>query len=846
MATDSPASPTRAVRPAGSTPAVACDHCGLPVPTGLVDNHAERQFCCNGCRTVYELIHGCGLDRYYRLRDQAPGAVATRATGRSYESYDDPGFAERHCRPAPGGHMRTEFYLEGVHCAACVWLVERLPRVAPGVIEARLDIRRALVRVTWDPQVASLSRLASALDRLGYPPHPARDARTRLLRRNEDRRFLIRIAVAGAATGNVMTLAFALYGGTFSGIEAPHATLFRWVSMVLGLLALAWPGSVFFQGAWAALRTRTAHLDLPIALGLLVGGIAGTIHTVLGRGEVYFDSLTMLVFLLLVGRWLQLRQQRWSADAVELLFSMTPTSARRVDPDGIREVPIESLARTDLVEVRAGETIPADGDIENGDSSIDAAWLTGEPNPVSVGPGSRVYAGTINVSAPVRIRVLEAGTSTRAAGLMRLVEEGTRHRPPIVRFADRIAGWFTLVVIVLAAGTFLAWLAVDPSRAPDAAAALLIVSCPCALGLATPLAFTAAIGRAARRGILIKGGDCLETLAGRGSIFIDKTGTVTEGRVSLASWHGDAALRPVVAALERSCSHPVARALVSGLAGDTAAFAPDAVLEQAFRQGLVGRAGGQAITVGSSTFVRARAAHMPSELSEQEQALVEAGLTPVLVASGDRIVAVAGLGDAIRPDSAEAVRLCRELGWEASLLSGDHPRVARTVGARLGLPDSAITGGAAPEDKLQVIRAATARGPVVMVGDGVNDAAALSAATVGIAVHGGAEASLAAADVYLARPGLSPVIELLHVARGTVRAIRVSFAASLVYNLVAVGLAATGVITPLIAAVLMPLSSFTAAGIVTLRTGRPGANPGPVSGSGLHPPAAPAEVPACP
>jgi len=250
-------------------------------------------------------------------------------TGRRYAEFDDATFRDVWTREVEPGVRTAELYLEGVHCAACVWLIERLPRVARGVIESRLDLRRSLVRIVWDERGTTLSAVARALDSLGYPPHPARDSKSREARLREDRKFLVRIGVAAAAAGNVMLLAIALYGGAYSGVEAERGAFFRWVSLAFGMVSLAWPGSLFFRGAWAAIRTRTAHLDLPIALGLGAGAAAGAVNTVLGRGEIYFDSLTILIFLLLVGRWIQHRQQRWAADSLELLFSLTPRFARQ-------------------------------------------------------------------------------------------------------------------------------------------------------------------------------------------------------------------------------------------------------------------------------------------------------------------------------------------------------------------------------------------------------------------------------------------------------------------------------------------------------------------------------------
>ena len=798
----------------------SCSHCGLPVPPGLLRPDDELQFCCRGCRAVYQVIHGCGLERFYRLRDASQReAQPARTTDRAYSEFDDDVFRKLYYQALADGTQSCEFYLEGVHCAACVWLVEKLPQVRPGVIESRLDMRRAIVEVRWNPNSVKLSQIAATLDTLGYPPHPAKDIKSRQMRRDEGRRFLIRIAVAAACVGNVMTLSFALYGGVFSGIEAQYSHLFRWASMLFGWIALVWPGSLFFRGAWAALRTRTAHLDLPIAIGLAAGGIAGSINAVLGRGEIYFDSLTMLVLLLLVGRWLQRRQQYWANDALELLFSLTPTTARRLENGAVIEMPIEAIRPGDLVEVRAGDSIPADGCVLEGQSSVDRALLTGESQPVAVEPGSAVHAGTVNLSTRLLVRVEAVGEATRVGRLMQLVEEHSRNRPPIVRFADRIAGRFVQVVLAVAALTFLYWVRISPTQAIDNAVALLIVTCPCALGLATPLAVTIAIGRAARRHILIKGGEVFEALSRQGVMLLDKTGTLTAGRIAVVSWSGDESVRPLVAALERHSAHPIARALAAddGHEADTpvlqgflsARDLPVGDVRQTIGGGIAGTVAGRRLVVGSPQFVRQQDCEVPHEVENAQRATIAAMATPVLVAVDGRALAVAGLGDPLRSDAADSLERLRNRGWKIRILSGDHPEVVAAIGRQLGIEAADALGGISPEAKLAAVRAAGASGPVVMVGDGVNDAAALAAASVGIAVHGGAEASLAAAHVYLDRPGLAAILELMQASRSTLRAIRRCFAASICYNALAGGLAVTGVISPLTAAILMPISSFT-------------------------------------
>jgi Cu2+-exporting ATPase len=794
-----------------STSTVRCTHCDLVVPPALVEPGGGPQFCCGGCRAVHEAIRACGLGRYYELRDRA-APTAGAAPGR-YETMDDPAFAARHVDAVDDGRRRIDLYLDGIHCAACVWLIERLPQVLAGVVSSRLHFRRRVVTIAWDPTEVRLSAIARCLAGLGYAPHPVTASAVDTARRREERRHLVRIGVAGACAANVMLIAFALYGGMLEGMAAELRTFFRATSLGITLIVLAGPGRVFFVGALSSLRTRVMHMDVPVAIALAAGTAWGAANTVRGTGEVYFESLTAVVFLLLVGRWIQSRQQRSAHDAVELLYCITPATARRIDDDGVaRDVAIEALERGAIVEVRSGETVPADGTLLDVGSTFDRAVLTGESRPAEVAAGHPVCAGVVNLGPAVRLRVDATGTETRAGRLMTMIERLSRERAPIVRLADRVAHRFVIVILTIATITLLAWMPAAPEAAIEHAIALLIVTCPCALGLATPLALVAAIGRAARAGILIKGGGTIERLAGRGVILLDKTGTVTEGRSTVAAWRGPSEIGPLVAALERGGAHPVAGALVDAFeAGKHDADVTD--VERAAR-GVSGRVDGRRLVVGAPSFVRAAAASVPDWVEACERDLTARALTPVLVAVDGAIVGAAGIGDRIRADAAEAIAALRRLGWDVGLLSGDHPSVVDVVGRRIGVPETGRVGGATPEDKVAAVRAAAGTGrPVIMVGDGVNDAAAFGAADVGVAVHGSAEASLRAADVFLGHPELATLVALIRGARRSVRVVRRNLAASLLYNVVAGSLAIAGLINPLLAAVLMPISSLT---VVTL------------------------------
>lgn len=837
-----------------STPApapVICDHCGLPAIIDLTDAAGVKRFCCAGCRAAYQVISSCGLAGYYKLLetsgDHAPRADQPgQQRGHTFAEFDDPVFASRYTRVRPDGLHEVEFMLDNVHCGACLWLIEKLPSVVPGVVEARLHIRGGLVTIAFSPGLVRLSRIASALATLGYTPHPARERSTRDLRAREDRQQLIRIAIAGACAGNVMMLAFALYGGYFDGMTAGYQWLFRGLSAVLGVLCLAWPGGQFFRSAWAAIRARAFNIDVPIVLALLAGGAAGLVNTILGRGELYFDSLTMLVLLLLFGRFVGHKRQRWATDAVELLYSITPFSARRVSPGGdVTEVPAEALNPGDIVEVRAGESIPVDGVITDGRTALDISLLTGESRPAHAELGAEVHAGAVNLGSPVRVQAAATGRETRAGRLMRMVGEAAARRAGIIRFTDAIASRFIIVVLLAAAVTFAWWIPQSPVAALDHAIALLIVTCPCVLGIAAPIAVALAIGQASRDRILIKGSDALETLAATsretpGVVVLDKTGTLTEGKPRVVRVWGSESAVNLAAAVEHGVAHPLAEAIRLA-APQPLPSARDitSVLGRGVRGYVKTSAGDAEVFVGSEFASREHATRFAVDPAAFEFARHQ-GLSAVGVVVDHALVAVLGIGDRLRGDASDSLSRLQALGWSVEILSGDDASAVRRVGRELGLPPDACHGNISPENKLAFIRARRAEHrTVVMVGDGVNDAAALAAASVGIAVHGGAEASLAAADIYIGRPGLAPIVQLAVAGPRMLRTIRRMLIVSAAYNVLAGALAMTGLIHPMIAAILMPVSSLTVLAVAIRSRSWPNVSSGPALREARDPAGAP-------
>ncbi|MGB0953984.1 MAG: heavy metal translocating P-type ATPase, partial [Planctomycetota bacterium] len=561
--------------------------------------------------------------------------------------------------------------------------------------------------------------------------------------------------------------------------------------------------------------------DLPIALGIGAGFLGGSWNTITGEGEVYFESVAILVFFLLCGRFVQQKQQRRAYESLELMHALTPGAAIRILEDGQEEVPILSLAAGDVIQVLGGETVPADGILRTGPTSFDLKVLSGETKAQEMQVGDPVFAGSINLGAKVEMEVSASGEESRVGRLLQLVEDYAKRPGGLVRMADRISGTFTVVVLILAFLTYFGWRAAESPAALEHAIALLIVACPCALGLATPLAVVAAVGRAARNGILVKGGDALERLSKPGILLLDKTGTISQGSVSVVEWQGPEDWAATIAALESHASHPFALALQQLQPEE--AWPSLTEVEVLPGKGVFGKRDGNLYRVGSPTWMRSLGVDVPQAALEE---LTAKGLSPVVAwrdaptTNQTSELELLGIGDPLQPDAHAVIQDLQQQGWDLRILSGDHPRVVAAVAQELGLPEDAHAGEMSPEDKLarvETILEEESRQehprPVVMVGDGWNDAAALAAADVGIAVHGSAEASLAAADAFLSSPGMGGIAQLLHGAERTVQVIRRNLVVSLSYNALGVGLAVTGVLNPLVAAVLMPLSSLTVVSI---------------------------------
>ena len=722
---------------------------------------------------------------------------------------------------ADEGPGQATLRIAGMYCAACAGTIEAALHQVDGVGEARVSAAAERATVRWDPRRARMADLVAAVRRAGYDAAPDAAAPAQAMRRAEARQALWRLFVAWFCMMQVMMLAWPSYIAAPGELPDDLRQLLNWGAWVLSIPVVWWSAAPFFAGAWRSVRTRRIGMDVPVALGVAVTFVASTGATFAPGGvfghEVYFDSLTMFVAFLLAGRWLEMRARHRAAATLEAALAAMPRTAWRcTDAGGTERVDVDDLRPGDRVQVPLGEPFPADGVLLEGPTAADEALLTGESTPVAKAAGDAVVAGSVNAGAPVRVRVERVGADTRYQAIVALMQQALTQRPALARIADRWATPFLWIVLLLAGGAAAAWSVIDPERAVWVAVSVLIVTCPCALSLAAPSAMTAAAGALARRGVLIARLDALEPLAQVRRLFVDKTGTLTEERLELASVRPLTAIAalPVqgvslddlqrrAAALASHSTHPLSRALAAATPDVTAIAWRD--VHEVPGLGLSGvDADGRTWRLGRPDWVGTGTGDA-------------AGGDDLRLAFGPDGQAWVGFAfdERLRADAVETLRDLRAQGVEVQLLSGDAvPRVER-LAARLGAAGTplAVRAAATPEDKLAAVRAAQADGArVAMVGDGVNDAPVLAQADVAFAMGQGALVARATADAIVVGNRLASIAHARRLAQRTLRVVRQNIVWAAAYNALSIPLALAGWLPPWAAGLGMALSSLLVVG----------------------------------
>lgn len=707
--------------------------------------------------------------------------------------------AEAYAVPLGDSAARLNLMVDGVHCANCIRKIETSLHAEPGVTDARVNLSTRRMTVDWDPQRNSAGRLIDVVRDLGFEPMPfdpdllaSRDAAA-------NHQLLKALAVAGFATANVMLLSVSVWAGAFSDMTDSTRHLMHWVSALIALPAIAYAGQPFFRSALAAISAKRVNMDVPISVALVTTAAISLAETIIGGPHAYFDAAVMLLFFLLIGRFLDSRTRGAVRSTAENLVALAAQPATVVKSDGTRElVPSGSVAAGSTVLVAAGARVPVDGVLMSGAAQLDNAFLTGESVPVSAANGETVYAGALNAGDALTLRATATGERTVLADIVRLVEAAGQHKSAHVRLADRAARLYAPLVHSLALFTFLGWVflgGMDAHQALLIAVAVLIITCPCALGLAVPAVQVAASGRLMKSGVLVKSGDALERLAEIDHVVLDKTGTLTRGQPTLSNIDEiPAEALSAAASLAATSDHPLCRALLA--AAGTVSVASNVREErgmglEAEIEGTEWRLGNKA-WCGIDTVAAASEGAPGSELW-----LTRSGHAPVRFE----------FSDPPRSDAESFVRDLAARGFEVELLSGDRVPAVQALADDLGIAN--WRAEVRPEDKLAHMQALSDAGRrVLMVGDGLNDAPALARAHASISPASGADLSQNAADVVFQSEKLAPVLEAIDVAGRARQLVKQNFALATGYNILAVPLAIAGLVTPLIAAAAMSASSI--------------------------------------
>ena len=783
-----------------------CYHCGEPLPDSpLVVAHlagTEQPVCCIGCKAVAEFIHGAGLTAFYEFRSQPGSNLSPAEAPGEWQHYDSAELLARYVHDDRDA-AETTLDIGGMYCTACVWLLDK----ALGQIDAIENVtvnpatRRAVIR--WDTTRLKFSELLDAISRIGFKPLPIGVGQSEDTNDEEYRRSLKRLIVAGAAGMQVMMFAVALYAGDFFGIEAGVEKFLRTISLLVTLPIVFYSARPFFASAWRGIRARTPGMDLPVSLAIAAAFSASVWATWIDQGNIYFDSVAMFVLFLSATRFLEMRARHRADDYAVALARLLPDTATRIVDGEAEVVALDRVRVGDVIMIRPGDVLPIDGEMLTGSLAVDESMLTGESLPVNRDPGTQVFAGGINRSGNGTLRVTRTGASTSLAEIGRLLERAQADKPPIAVLADRIASRFVLALLAVASITAVIWINIDPSRTFEIVLATLVVTCPCALSLATPAALAAAASRLASSGFLLVRSRVLEVLNHASTIIFDKTGTLTAGQPavletkSFSTQPAEHYLQ-LAAAIEVASEHVLARAFATFYQSDL--FEPaDIQVEPGC--GVQAKINGQTYRIGKAEYV--------TELSHTGQTDEESSDARILVYLGDStgLLARFAIGDELRGDAAVRIAELQQAGFHVVIASGDTAAAVSEVAGQLKISD--WHAAMSPAGKLEFIRQLQADGQsVVMVGDGINDAPVLAAADASIALDAGSALARASADAISLGKRLGTIVEAVGVARATRRIIRQNITWAIIYNLTAVPLAVSGILAPWMAAIGMSLSSL--------------------------------------
>ena len=768
-------------------------------------NKDTLYFCCKGCQGVYHLLNAEGLGTFYDKLGDTTLQPATH-TASDIEKFDLEGFRNTYIHIHKDGRYEINLIIEGIHCSACVWLNEKVLHKTEGVLEASINYTNNKAKVVWDPDAILLSKIIETIRAIGYNAYPYDASLQEERAAKTQKSYYMRILVAVFGAMNIMWLAIAHYAGYFSGIQQSFKDILNGAEFVLATPVLFYSGWIFFRGAYYGYKNHIINMDTLVASGALSAYLYSIYAMLTQQGEVYFDSVVMIITFVLVGKYLEVLSKKSAVDTLDNIMGTTPTEVTRVQNTTPSLVSIEQITIGDTIVLKPGEKVVIDGILSRGAASFDESSLTGENEPIYKQQGDEIRSGSLCLDAAVQYKASQDASHSLLSSIVSLLETAITKKPRIEQLANQISGYFSTGILLIAIGTFIAWYMYAGSfeYALIIAISVIVIACPCALGLATPMATLVGISMAAKRGILFKEATFLETMAKSDILAIDKTGTLTEGKPSVVHANILEGFNPaLLLALVNTSTHPIAKGIAHYLYNRYETLETLALenIKSIEAKGLKANYQGQTLLGGNSALL-AQAGIQTS---------LETDYSVFLFSINDHIVAQFELSDTLRQGAKESIQAIQNLGIQVVMLTGDHARSAQKVAAQVGIQK--IHAKLLPQDKANYIsRYHEEDHIVVMVGDGINDAIALASSDIAVAMGKGADIAIKVSDVVLLDEKLKSLYEAYTLSQRTYQAVKENLGFSLLYNSVAVPLAVLGFVNPLIAALSMSLSSLIVVG----------------------------------
>ena len=793
---------------------VECSHCKLEFDESVMIKDRDKKgkdlyFCCKGCQGVYHLLESEGLDTFYdKLGNNKLEPAQIKDD--DLERFDMEGFAKKYIRTTPEGFSEINLIIEGIHCSACVWLNEKVLHQTDGIIEATINYSNNKAHVVWDSDEIKLSDIILKIRSIGYnayPYDPKLQEERAIKLRNE---YYARILVGVFATMNIMWIAIAQYVGYFTGMEREHKNILNIAEFILATPTLFYSGWIFYRGAWYGLKNRFINMDFLVATGATLAYIYSIYAMVTLKGEVYFDSVTMIITFVLVGKYLEILSKRRAVDTLDKIMGSMPTEATVIKDNEKALVSIENIEIGDIIELKAGEKVAVDGILISGSALFDESPLTGESEPVLKEIEDEILSGTICLDSVVRYRATKRADESLLHQITELLSDAITKKPKIEQLANVISGYFSITILLISIATFIGWYLYKGSfeEALIVAISVIVIACPCALGLATPMATLIGISRSAQRGILFKEASQLETMAKANLLALDKTGTITEGRPSVVKFKAFDGFDPSLAlALAESSNHPISKGVARFIRERFPKVEPKSLdsIKSIQAKGIVAKSGSFELCGGNLDLMR--------EFNIDTSTVEDIEHSLYIFAINGEIKAIMELRDRLRDGVRDTISYIKSLGVDIVMLTGDHQRSAYLIAKEAGIKESNVYHSLLPQDKAKLIdKFHQDKKIVVMAGDGINDAIALAKSDIAIAMGSGADIAIEVSDVVLLEDKPEALKDSFIIAKRTFLSVKENLALSLIYNVVAIPLAVAGYVNPLVAALSMSLSSLIVVG----------------------------------